>query len=267
MADTAASARPAPGIVVADDGTRLAVHELGDPAGAPVLMVHGFSASAQRNWIDAGWDRALVEAGLRGVALDLRGHGDSERPGPGRYDVARFLGDVDAVLAATGLAGRRPGYLGYSMGSRLGWRYAAVHPEAFSALALGGLPAGDPFAGLDADLARRALAGEAEATGAAGFVVRLATALPENDPDALVALASEVAHTPFAPADHAPSAPTLLLTGDRDEHAPDSASLVDALADGRFATIPGRNHINAMTSRHFKQLALAFLAEHASATP
>ncbi|WP_175414063.1 alpha/beta fold hydrolase [Agrococcus sp. SGAir0287] len=254
-------ARPAPGIVVADDGTRLAIHELGDPAGRPILMVHGFSSSTQRNWIDAGWDRPLVEAGLRGVALDLRGHGDSERPGVGRYGVERFLGDVDAVLAATGLAGARPGYLGYSMGSRLGWRYAALHPDAFSALALGGLPAGDPFRGLDGDVARRALAGEAAPTGAAAFVVRLATALPENDPDALVALATEVAATPFAPAAHAPSVPTLLMTGDRDEHAADTATLVDALPDGRWAPIPGRNHLNAITSRHFKEQALAFLAD------
>ncbi|GAA2173649.1 alpha/beta hydrolase [Agrococcus versicolor] len=254
--------RAAPEIVVAEDGTRLAVHELGDPGGAPVLMVHGFSSSTRRNWIDAGWDRALVAAGLRGVALDLRGHGDSERPGPGGYDVSRFLSDVDVVLAATGLV--RPGYLGYSMGSRLGWRHAALHPDAFSALALGGLPAGAPFRGLDGDLARRALAGEAEPTGAAAFVVRLATALPENDPAALVALASEVSRTPFAPADHAPTAPTLLMTGDRDVHAPDTASLVDALPQGRFAPIPGRNHIDAVTSRPYKEQALAFLAEHAA---
>lgn len=255
--------RPAPAVVVADDGTRLAVHELGDPDGSPVLMVHGFSSSTQRNWIDAGWDRPLAEAGLRGVALDLRGHGSSDRPGAGRYDVTRFLGDVDAVLAATGLAGARPGYLGYSMGSRLGWRHAAVHPDAFSALALGGLPAGDPFRGLDGDLARRALTGEAAPTGAAAFVVRLATALPENDPDALVALATEVARTPFAPAAHAPVVPTLLMTGDRDEHAPDTASLVASLVDGGFAPIPGRNHLNAITSRHFKERALGFLADHA----
>jgi pimeloyl-ACP methyl ester carboxylesterase len=253
--------RAAPRLVLAADGTRLAVHELGDPEGAPVLMVHGFSSSAQRNWIDAGWGRSLTEAGLRGVALDLRGHGDSERPGVGHYDVAAFLADVDAVLEATGLV--RPGYLGYSMGSRLGWRYAAVHPHAFSALALGGLPAGDPFRGLDGDQARRALAGEAEATGAAAFVVRLATALPENDPDALVTLATEVARTPFAPADHAPAVPTLLMTGDRDVHAPDTATLVDALDDGRFVPIPGRNHIDAVTSRHYKEQALAFLAAHA----
>lgn len=255
--------RPEPVTIVADDGTRLAVHELGDPTGSPVLMVHGFSSSTQRNWLDAGWHRPLAEAGLRGVALDLRGHGSSERPGAGHYDVSRFLGDVDAVLAATGLAGRQPGYLGYSMGSRLGWRYAAVHPEAFSALVLGGLPAGDPFRGLDGDLARRALVGDAEPTGAAAFVVRLATALPENDPAALVALATEVARTPFAPAAHAPAAPTLLMTGDRDDHSPDTASLVDALADGAFMPIPGRNHLNAITSRHFKEQALAFLASRA----
>lgn len=250
--------------IASRDGVRLALHELGDPHGSPVLMVHGFSSSARRNWLDAGWDRAFADAGLRGVALDLRGHGESDRP-PHGYDVARFIDDVDAVLEATGLGAtglERPGYLGYSMGARLGWRYAAAHPTAFSALVLGGLPAGDPFRGLDADAARAAIARGEPADGAAGFVVQLATALPENDTDALVALAEEVAHTPFE-ASETLTTPTLLMTGDRDVHASDTETLLPRLADGRFEPIPGRNHINAITSRAFKQHATAFLVEHA----
>lgn len=247
--------------ITSRDGVELALHELGDPQGSPVVMVHGFSSSAKRNWLDAGWDAALATAGLRGVALDLRGHGDSDRPRTG-YDVARFLDDVEVVLAETGL--ERPGYLGYSMGARLGWRVGARRPDAFSSFVLAGLPAGDPFQGLDTGAAREAIAGGRPATGAAGFVVKLATALPENDPDALIALASEVAETAFEPADGAPSAPTLLLTGERDDHAPDTASLVPLLADGRFEPIPGRNHLNAITSRAFKAAATAFLVEHAA---
>lgn len=245
-------------LVASRDGVRIALHELGAEDGRPVLVVHGFSSSAQRNWLDAGWDRAFADAGLRGIAMDLRGHGDSDRPEHG-YAVERFIEDVDAVLEHTGV--ERPGYLGYSMGARLGWRYAASHPDALAALVLGGLPVGDPFQGLDVEAARAAVASGEPAEGPAGFVVRLASALPENDVDALVSLAGEVAETPFDPQERL-ELPTLLMTGDRDDHAPDTQELLPQLSEGAFEPIPGRNHINAITSRAFKRHATAFLAEH-----
>ena len=128
---------------MAPDGVRIALHELGDPDGTPVLMIHGFSSNTQRNWIDSHWSGTLAEAGLRGIGMDLRGHGDSDRPSTG-YDVARFVDDVDAVLEQLALPGA-PGAIGYSMGARLLWRHAGTRPAAFGALVLGGLPAGDPF--------------------------------------------------------------------------------------------------------------------------
>lgn len=240
------------------DGVRIALHELGDPDGAPVLLIHGFSSNAQRNWIDTGWSGALAEAGLRGIAMDLRGHGDSGRPTTG-YEVPRFLDDVDAVLEQL-MLDEPPGAIGYSMGARLLWRHAGTRTLAFRALVLGGLPAGDPFQRFDLDLALRAMAGEAEAGPTESFVVDLAGVFPEHDPATLVHLAAEVSDTLFDPEQAPPTAPTLLMTGDRDTRAPDSASLVPLLADGRFAPIPGRNHMNAPTSGAFRREATAFLA-------
>ncbi len=195
--------------------------------------------------------------------MDLRGHGDSYRPTHG-YAVPSFLDDVQAVVEDFELEGA--GYLGYSMGSRLGWRFAATHPDVFSALVLGGLPGDDPFAGFRPQFAR-----EAHATGnhddlgsAESFVVSLATGLPENDPAALIELAAEVAKTRFNPHEATPVVPTLLMTGDNDDRAPDSAELAALVPHGEFRSIPGRNHINAITSRHFKAGAVQWFGEYLS---
>ncbi|WP_306231823.1 alpha/beta fold hydrolase [Agrococcus beijingensis] len=244
---------------MASDGVRIGIHELGDPGGQPVLMIHGFSSNAQRNWIDSHWSESLAERGLRGIAMDLRGHGDSDRPSTG-YDVPRFLDDVDAVLVQLGLD-EPPGAIGYSMGARLLWRHAGTRPNAFRALVLGGLPAGDPFQRFDVDLAHRALQGDAEPGPMESFIVDLAGIFPEHDPATLVTLAGEVSHTLFDPSVAPPQMPTLLMTGDKDRRADDTRELLPMLPDGRFEEIPGRNHVNAPTSGHFRRTASAFLAE------
>ncbi|WP_413318390.1 alpha/beta hydrolase [Agrococcus sp. 1P02AA] len=245
---------------MAPDAVRIALHELGDPDGRPVLLIHGFSSNAQRNWIDTRWGEALAGAGLRGIAMDLRGHGDSDRPTTG-YDVQRFVDDVDAVLEQLALD-EAPGAIGYSMGARLLWRHAGTRPHAFRALVLGGLPAGDPFQRFDLELAHRALAGEAEPGPMESFIVDLARVFPEHDPATLVTLAGEVSATLFDPEEAPPAVPTLLMTGAEDARASDTETLVPILPDGRFEPIPGRNHVNAPTSGTFRRRAAAFLAEH-----
>lgn len=250
--------------VTSADGTQIAVHELGDASGPAVLLLHGFASSTQRNWVDAGWDRALSEAGFRGLGMDLRGHGDSDKPlGEDAYDVSRFFEDVDAVIASLELdANAQLGCLGYSMGSRLAYRYAGAHPDVFSALVLGGLPASDPFEGIDRDMAVDALAGRVEATGPTAFVVQLATIFPEANPQVLLDVVFGVARAPFRPGERSPAVPMLLMSGDKDDRADDSESIVGVAPDARFAPIPGRNHLNAITSRKFKGGALDFFAEH-----
>ncbi|MCH1882097.1 alpha/beta hydrolase [Agrococcus sp. ARC_14] len=245
---------------MAPDGVRIALHELGDPEGRPVLMIHGFSSNARRNWIESGWGESLAAVGLRGIAMDLRGHGDSDRPSIG-YAVQQFVDDVDAVLEQLALD-EAPGAIGYSMGSRLLWRHAGTRPQAFRALVLGGLPAGDPFQRFDVDLAHRALAGEEEPGPMESFIVDLAGIFPEHDASTLVTLAGEVSQTLFDAEEAPPVVPTLLMTGDKDRRADDTETLLPLLQDGRFEAIPGRNHVNAPTSGTFRRTASAFIEEH-----
>jgi pimeloyl-ACP methyl ester carboxylesterase len=49
-------------------------------AGDTVVLLHGFSGSAQGLYVDPGTFDALVASGYRVVALDQRGHGESDKP-------------------------------------------------------------------------------------------------------------------------------------------------------------------------------------------
>ena len=59
------------------DGIRLAFIDEG--AGEPVLLIHGFASSVKDNWVDPGWVGFLAQNGFRVVAIDNRGHGESEK--------------------------------------------------------------------------------------------------------------------------------------------------------------------------------------------
>jgi len=79
----------------------------------PVLLVHGFTTSAQRTWKDPGWVDLLEEAGRHVIAPDLLGHGDAPKP----HDVAAYS-EVETLVAA-GLPDEPVDAVGYSAGARI----------------------------------------------------------------------------------------------------------------------------------------------------
>jgi pimeloyl-ACP methyl ester carboxylesterase len=50
------------------DNLKLAYFDEGEPAGDPVLLIHGFASSKTVNWIGPGWLKTLGEAGYRVIA-------------------------------------------------------------------------------------------------------------------------------------------------------------------------------------------------------
>lgn len=80
-------------------GVQLQAEQAGDENDPAILLIHGAGQTA------AVWSTVadgLVQAGRRVVSLDLRGHGASEWPADGRYDVAAYVEDLKAVLAQLG---------------------------------------------------------------------------------------------------------------------------------------------------------------------
>lgn len=74
------------------------------------LLLHGITSSA-RSWVRVGLALALR---YRVYALDLRGHGESIKPGAGAYSLRQTADDALALLNALEL--ERPVLLGHSWG-------------------------------------------------------------------------------------------------------------------------------------------------------
>ena len=124
-----------------NDGLELAYFDDGDPAGDPILLIHGFASSASVNWIYPGWLRTLGDAGYRVIAIDNRGHGASAKPhDPEAYHPTSMAGDAAALLTHLGIADAH--VMGYSMGARISAFLALEHPERVRSLVLGGLGIG-----------------------------------------------------------------------------------------------------------------------------
>lgn len=110
------------------DGVGLGYEEAGrgDP---PVLLVHG--VACHRGF----WEPQLgrFAQAHRVVAVDLRGHGESDAPQQG-YTMAGFAEDLAWMCAELGLDG--PVIVGHSLGGLVGLELAAAHPECPSAVVL-----------------------------------------------------------------------------------------------------------------------------------
>ena len=101
------------------DGLTLAFDEFGPgDARKSIVLVHGFSSNKYENWKRMGWYDAIAGKGLRGLALDCRGHGESAKPhDPAAYDRRQMAGDVFALMDHVGI--ERAHLLGFSMGAHI----------------------------------------------------------------------------------------------------------------------------------------------------
>jgi pimeloyl-ACP methyl ester carboxylesterase len=98
--------------------------------GTLLLFLHGFSNDAHV------WDPVApaFTAHYRVIALDHRGHGDSDRDPEGRYDHETMARDVNAVLESLGVS--RVVLVGHSLGGRVAMRFAGLFPEKVAGLVI-----------------------------------------------------------------------------------------------------------------------------------
>ena len=128
LASRTAHAQGQPGQVTTSDGVNLYYLEAG--SGKPILMIPGWSQTAEqfRHQIEGLSDRYRV------IALDMRGHGESDKPEHG-YKISRLAKDVRDVIEALELD--EVNILGHSMGSSVIWNYYDMYgPDRLSTLLL-----------------------------------------------------------------------------------------------------------------------------------
>jgi pimeloyl-ACP methyl ester carboxylesterase len=113
---------------IAGDGVTLTVLDEGQ--GHPVLLLHGFPDSSKvwRHQVPA-----LADAGMRVIAPDLRGFGESDRPETVEdYAISRSVSDMAYVL--DDLEVERAHVVGHDWGAGLAWAMAALAPERVARL-------------------------------------------------------------------------------------------------------------------------------------
>jgi pimeloyl-ACP methyl ester carboxylesterase len=98
--------------------------------GVPLVLLHGLGNEAHL------WDDFVpaVAAHYRVLALDQRGHGDSDWDPEARYDAESMTDDLEAVLDALEID--RFVLVGFSMGGRIAMTFSGRHPERLAGLVI-----------------------------------------------------------------------------------------------------------------------------------
>jgi pimeloyl-ACP methyl ester carboxylesterase len=222
---------------------------------APVVMVHGFASSYDRNWREPGWADLLAEQGRTVIGVDLLGHGSASKP----HDPAAYEGLEQSIVAALP-AGQRADAIGFSLGAQLLLRAASAEPGRFRRIVIGG--AGDNvFAAGGSDATAAAIErghGPDGGDPAVAALVHFALA-PGNDRAALAACLRRP-RAALTDADIARvHVPVLVVLGERDFAGP-AGRLMAALPDARLLPLPGTDHFGTPKDFRFLQAALDFIS-------
>lgn len=229
----------------------------------PVVMLHGFTASASSNWLESGWIAALTKLGRRVIAIDARGHGESEKP----YDSAYYPSNVmmqDSITLLDQLNIATADFVGYSMGARMSAFAAIYHPSRVRKLLLGGMGIN-----LKNGIGRpQPIADALMATDSKNIKLRHARRfriLAEKGGNDLTALAYCILSSRqeiTAQCLQSISSQTLILVGDNDDTGGNPYGLAPFIADSQAIEIRDCNHFNALTHERFRQTAIHFIQSH-----
>jgi pimeloyl-ACP methyl ester carboxylesterase len=240
------------------DGVRLAWRELGQ--GRPILLLHGFLSSAERNWFAPGLAQALADAGHRVIAPDCRGHGASDAP----EDLAAWppdvmAADVEALIAHLGLADGAWDLAGYSMGGRTAAR-VMVRGARPRRCVLGGMgDFGIMEAGPRAEAFEDAIRhGEAAADPAMGRGIHRMMAAQGLKPAAMLGVLAAFAPTTEAELAAIP-VPTLAILGDQDHDNGSVHRLAQIMPACTPLILPG-DHGSVVATAAFREALVGFLS-------
>jgi pimeloyl-ACP methyl ester carboxylesterase len=256
---------------VLPDGLRLYYETQG--SGLPVVLIHGLSGSHDL-W---KYQVPAVAARYHAITLDLRGHGQSDKP-PGPYSIPTFADDVLALLNLLDV--ERAVMVGLSMGGGTVQTFALAHPERVRALGLISTSSEFPAATRqrfyeNADIAEREGMGPLgerlvsswfapafRERDAAEFDLNVRATLA-NDPKAFAASARANAVRNWTDQLDRITCPTLFVGGELDPADPvrNAAIYRSHLKDLEAHVLPGVSHLLPLEAPDdFNRLLLAFLA-------
>src|SRR5262249_54430178 len=116
------------------NGTKIAYFVQGK--GEPVVLIHGWLSSARVNWALPGISGHLAKD-YRVIALDVRGHGLSDKPAKEEAYGPELVKDVVRLLDHLKI--KKAHIVGYSMGGIIAGNFIARHPDRVLSGTLGGM--------------------------------------------------------------------------------------------------------------------------------
>ncbi|MFT4306542.1 MAG: hypothetical protein QM604_06600, partial [Microbacterium sp.] len=118
----------------------------------------------------------------------------------------------------------------------------------------------EPFAAVDVEAARAAVAGGPVPADPLTALIADMVRAPGNDPVSLLNVVAGFAEEPFDAAATPPTTPVLLVGGDADPMASGIDGLAAILPDARVLRVPG-DHLAALRSAGLRQAASRFLLD------
>jgi pimeloyl-ACP methyl ester carboxylesterase len=239
----AASAQdPAHDFFTTSDGVRIHYMTAG-AEGTWVVLIHGYTDSAERMWFRTGIAPALAE-NHRVAALDNRNHGQSDEPepnGPGRAE------DVLELMAHLGI--ERAHIHGYSMGGGITGQILSSHPERFLTAGFGG----SGIQETDPELRAMAASMDPEAPAPSGAAAAAFQRLRERAASGSRAREERGADAPAAPArpaltfdDVAHAVPVIAINGEYDRPYSKAQRILREFETFQNVVLPGLNHMTAI---------------------
>jgi pimeloyl-ACP methyl ester carboxylesterase len=248
---------PAHKTMTTSDGVKIHYMEIGQ--GTPVILIHGYTANAEGKWFKSGIAQALAPR-HRVIAIDARGHGQSDKPhDPLKYG-PRMATDVIELMDHLKI--ERAHIHGYSMGGSILTQILARHPRRLITAIYGGagVPEVDPqwLAKVPKDPEPPA-AGDPKAPRGENW-----SSYPGFDRAALDA----VQKYPWKPEDRAidlakVNVPVLALVGSLDRPNQRTHRLQREVKDFTLVVLPGETHGSAHFNPAYVAELKTFLDAHA----
>lgn len=262
---TAPSPPPlAPSGFIDSDGLKIHYESFGE--GDPIILVHGWGVGLEFNWVATGWVEAL-QSKRQVIALDVRGHGDSDKPHQqDLYSYSVMARDVLSLMDHFGIG--RADLMGYSLGAFSGVHLLGHHQERFNSMILAGIGDETEESAAEAFVIADALraASPSDITNPDGLFWRTFVDLdPRNDLEALALAALQMWPEGFpielgGPGLSEVDIPVLIVNGAVDfPYVETDQNLAAAIPGAKLVTIPDRDHLTVLFDPLFIEEVLSFL--------
>ena len=234
---------------------------LDEGEGDPILLVHGFASTKNVNWVYPTWVSELRKSGRRVIALDNRGHGESEKLyDPADYSIPMMASDVLALLDHLDIA--RADVMGYSLGGRMTAWLGLHQPERLRSAIFGGIGMAMIEGGGPGENVAQALEADSldEVTDPVGRTFRAFADQTRSDRLALAACMRGSRGLMSREEVSAIRVPVLVAVGTADEVAGSAEALGEVIPGAEVLDIPGRDHMRAVGDKIYKTGVLDFLS-------